>query len=181
MKTRRAAMSAEEVARASKLIRQHLLALEQVRDARCVFVYISIRNEPETHELVRQLLSLGKRLSVPRLDAAGLMHAHRIQSLDDLTPAGPEQFAIPVPPADAPIEPHPGAGVALVPGLAFTRTGQRLGMGRGHYDRYLADHPATFTIGLCYEWQVLNDVPHEPHDRAMRLLATERGVVSCSH
>jgi 5-formyltetrahydrofolate cyclo-ligase len=179
MKARRVNMPADEVARASEQIRGHLLGLEQLREAGSVFVYISIRNEPDTHELVRQLLSMGKRISVPRLDADGLMRAHVITSLDDLKPAGPKQYRTLVPPADAPVEPPPGAAVTLVPGLAFTKAGQRLGMGGGHYDRYLADHPTSLAIGLCYAWQLIDDLPHEPHDRPVNLLVTEAAVVSC--
>lgn len=178
-KARRAAMSADEVTRASASIRQHLLALEQVRSARSIFTYVSINNEPDTRQLIQDLLAQGKTVSVPRIDADGRMHAHIIQSLSDLTPSGPEQYRTPVPPEDAPIEPFPGADLTILPGLAFTTAGKRLGMGGGHYDRYLADHPDTFPIALCYAWQVIDDLPAEPHDRPVNLLVTESAVVSC--
>jgi len=177
MKARRAAMPAEEVARASAAIRQHLLALEPIRSARSIFTYVSVNNEPDTRALIRDLLALGKTISAPRIDAAGRMHAHIIQSLKDLKPAGPEQFHTPVPPPDAPIETAPH--VVIVPGLAFTTSGKRLGMGRGHYDRYLADHPNTLAIGLCYALQVIDGLPTEPHDIRVKMLATESAVVSC--
>lgn len=177
MKARRVNMPADEVARASEQIRRHLLGLEQLREAASVFVYISIGNEPDTHELVRQLFAMGKRISVPRLDADSRMRGHVITSLDDLKPAGAEQYRTLVPPPDAPVEPLPV--ITLVPGLAFTKTGRRLGMGGGHYDRYLADHPTTLAIGLCYAWQIIHELPHEPHDRPVNMLVTEAGVVSC--
>lgn len=176
-KARRAAMSAEEVAHASALIRQHLLALEQVRSARSIFSFVSIHNEPDTRALIRELLALGKTVSVPRIAADGWMNAHIIQSLDDLTPSGPEQFRTPVPPEDAPVDPSPN--LTILPGLAFTASGKRLGMGGGHYDRYLADHPDTFPIALGYAWQLIDDLPAEPHDRPVNLRVTEAGVVSC--
>lgn len=170
-------MSAVQVADASDAIRQHLVRLEPLRDALSVFVYVSVRNEPDTRNLINDLLAIGKHVCVPRLDDASRMHAHLIHNLDDLIASGGDQFHIPVPPADAPIEPCPD--ITIVPGLAFTQTGQRLGMGGGHYDRYLADHPDTFPIGLCYDWQILDELPSEPHDHPMQMLVTEQRVISC--
>jgi 5-formyltetrahydrofolate cyclo-ligase len=177
MKARRAAMSADQVATASAAICHKVLNLPGLREARSVFIYVSIRHEPDTRDLIRDLLALGKRVSVPRIDSTGLMHAHLIDCLDDLTPDGPDQFGIPSPPLIAPVESNPS--LTLVPGLAFTQTGQRLGMGGGHYDRFLADHPDTAAIGMCYGWQIINDMPNEPHDQPVHMLVTEGRVISC--
>ncbi|MEZ6192745.1 MAG: 5-formyltetrahydrofolate cyclo-ligase [Phycisphaerales bacterium] len=173
-KARRAAMSADEVTHASASIRRHLLALEQVRSAGSIFTYVSINNEPDTRALIRDLLALGKAISVPRIDADGRMHAHIIQNLNDLKSSGPEQYRTPIPSPDTSIETAPD--VVILPGLAFTTSGKRLGMGGGHYDRYLADHPDAFAIALCYAWQVIDDLPAEPHDRPVKLLVTEAGL-----
>jgi 5-formyltetrahydrofolate cyclo-ligase len=51
----------------------------------------------------------------------------------------------------------------VVPGLAFTKDGKRLGRGKGHYDRYLSQHPI-FTISLAFSWALLDDLPTEHHD-----------------
>ncbi len=174
MKARRTAMSAKEVGHASDLMRVRLNNLEQVQKAALVFCYVSVRNEPDTRNLIHDLLDAGKHVCIPRLDTTGQMHAHRIQSLNDLLPSDSDYFHIPVPPADAPIEDHPN--LVIVPGLAFTETGQRLGMGGGHYDRYLADRPDTVTVGLCYGWQVLEELPCEPHDRRVQMIVTDQRV-----
>lgn len=52
----------------------------------------------------------------------------------------------------------------VVPGMAFDRQGSRLGRGKGFYDRFLAKHPKTPTIGLCFDFQVVEYIPKEPHD-----------------
>lgn len=101
-----------------------------------------------------------------------------IESLEDLQNHDPGQFGIPTPPLATPIEPCPQ--VVIVPGLAFTQAGQRLGMGGGHYDRYLTDHPGTFSIAVCYDWQVLDGLPSEPHDMPVKMIVTESRVVACS-
>ena len=66
--------------------------------------------------------------------------------------------------------------VILVPGLAFTGGGQRLGRGGGYYDRYLASLPAkTLKIGVCFGFQIVGTLPTESHDQAVDAVATEAG------
>ncbi|MFI4854173.1 MAG: 5-formyltetrahydrofolate cyclo-ligase [Phycisphaerales bacterium JB065] len=68
----------------------------------------------------------------------------------------------------------------LVPGLAFDRSGARLGRGAGFYDRYLeAIGSQTRVIGVCFEAQVVERVPTEAHDRCVDALVTERGWIEC--
>lgn len=177
MKGRRAEMSGQAIESASEAIHEHLFSIEQLCDAQRVFCYVSSRNEPGTHSLIQKLLVQGKHVSVPRIEPDGVMRAHLIQSLDNLQPGGADQFNLRVPPAESPIENEPE--VTIVPGLAFTRAGQRLGMGGGHYDRFLAEHPGTFSIGLCYDWQIVHNVPVDPHDRSIRYVVSEAQLIIC--
>lgn len=62
--------------------------------------------------------------------------------------------------------------VAFVPLLGFTPDGHRLGQGGGHYDRWLAAHPETLALGLAWDCQMLDNLPLEPHDRALRAIIT---------
>lgn len=79
--------------------------------------------------------------------------------------------------AEAPIVPPAEIGAILVPGLAFTRQGHRLGRGGGFYDRYLASLPATTRkIGVCFAMQLVATLPIEPHDEHMDVVVTEDGV-----
>lgn len=66
--------------------------------------------------------------------------------------------------------------LVIVPGLAFTRTGQRLGQGGGWYDRFLADVECV-TVGVCFAEQVLDDLPIEAHDVAVDVVVTDAGPV----
>lgn len=62
--------------------------------------------------------------------------------------------------------------VIFAPLLGFTETGARLGQGGGHYDRWLAAHPAAIAIGLAWDAQRVEDLPHEPHDRPLHAVVT---------
>ena len=68
----------------------------------------------------------------------------------------------------------------VVPGLAFDRSGGRLGYGKGYYDRLLAEaRPDALRVGLCFDCQLIDEVPSAAHDQRMDYLVTETGVVAC--
>jgi len=64
----------------------------------------------------------------------------------------------------------------VVPGVAFDRNGYRLGYGKGYYDRFLSEKQ-TFSIGLAYEFQILDKLPRGKHDRIMDAVATEDRII----
>lgn len=172
MKMQRDAIALAQRLQWSDAIRRRVLAAPRVIVADSVFCYVSIGSEVDTHDLIRSLLEAGKTVAVPRLadpDRPGEMIAQPIRSLDDLVTG---LYGFPQPPAIEPRLDHP-CDVTLVPGLAFTRTGHRLGYGAGHYDRYFAANPDTWPIGLCFEQQILPSVPTQPHDRRMREIITQ--------
>ncbi|HLR47295.1 MAG TPA: 5-formyltetrahydrofolate cyclo-ligase, partial [Deinococcales bacterium] len=84
------------------------------------------------------------------------------------------------PPADAPLVALSAVGLVLVPGLAFDRTGSRLGHGAGYYDRLLARlGPEVPRIGVVGAGTLLDAVPHEAHDVRMTHLLTEDALLEC--
>lgn len=69
-------------------------------------------------------------------------------------------------PYDGPID------LIVVPGMAFDRQGHRLGRGKGYYDRFLIKYPEVKTIGICFNFQMLDEVPEEPHDQLINEVIT---------
>ena len=63
-------------------------------------------------------------------------------------------------------------GIVFVPLVGFTDRGERLGQGGGHYDRWLAAHPAVLAIGLAWDCQKIDTLPTEPHDRLLAAVVT---------
>lgn len=66
--------------------------------------------------------------------------------------------------------------ILLIPGLAFDEKGNRLGRGKGFFDKYLAGFTG-IKIGLCYEFQVFEDIPLEPHDQLMNYVVTDKRIL----
>ncbi len=105
-------------------------------------------------------------ISYPRCEGDYLVF-RSVSGLADLVPG---RFGI--------NEPGPGPGIErfdliVVPGLAFAGDGTRLGRGCGFYDRFLATIPSTtMTVGVCFEFQRLTEIRHEPHDRKVEKIVT---------
>jgi len=83
-------------------------------------------------------------------------------------------------PSDSAVPMEPSAiDVILVPGLAFDRSGGRLGRGKGYYDKYLAG-ASGLKVGVCFDEQIVGTIPHEAHDRAMDAVVTPSGIILCA-
>lgn len=173
--TARRRMSLAELGEAAAAIADHLLAAPEVRRAATVAAYVSRASEPGTGLLLEALLDAGKRVVLPVLLPDGDLDWAELTGPDALQPAsrglleptGPALGQDAVATADA----------VLVPGLAVSGTGLRLGRGGGSYDRALGRVPAgTFTCCLLYPAEVGVDVPAEPHDRPVAAVATPEGV-----
>ena len=67
-------------------------------------------------------------------------------------------------------------GIILVPGLAFTEEGMRLGRGAGFYDRFLPQYPEALRVGLAFHEQISNSVPTEAWDQPLDMVLTDEGV-----
>ena len=123
-----------------RAIFQVITALPQYRQARRLYLYVSTGEEPDTRQLLLAALQAGKEVYAPRcLERPGEMAFLRVTGEEDLAPG---KFGIYEPdPRRCPPAPEGEEGLCLVPGLAFDRSGFRLGYGKGYYDRFLAAHP----------------------------------------
>lgn len=84
------------------------------------------------------------------------------------------------PDAASPVVAPAEIDLMLIPGLAFTRAGARLGRGGGYYDRYLARvSPGVIKIGVCFGVQLIEELISEIHDREVDMVVTESDLIRC--
>ncbi|PIY60519.1 5-formyltetrahydrofolate cyclo-ligase [Candidatus Woesearchaeota archaeon CG_4_10_14_0_8_um_filter_47_5] len=159
-------------------IHARLETLEEYRHAHSILFYVSYNNEVDTVALIRRALAASKQVYVPfmKTDIFGKkrIELSLLRSLDELAPGA---FGIHEPKKEC-IRPVTlsKAEVILVPGVVFDALGYRLGSGHGYYDRLLM-HAHTTTIGLAYEFQVIDNISPEPHDIPLDIIATETKIL----
>lgn len=173
---RRAELSAADHAERSQRIRQRLLAHPAIASARRVFTFVSFGSEVDTHGLIDALLADGRDVAIPRIMDGSTIRAVPMASWDDLEPG---RWGILSPRFDTPAEGP--FDVAVIPGVAFTEQGGRIGHGRGYYDRWLASNRVETTIALAFERQIVPELPLESHDRPVDLIATEERLLEPGH
>jgi len=161
-------MSPAAVAAASESIRQSIPSLPRWQDAQVVAAYAALPGEPD----LRPLDWIGaKNVLLPRVDGEELVF-HAVRDANQLKSGA---FAVMEPdPEKCPAFDPREAEIIFVPGLAFTAEGQRLGRGRGFYDRLLAAlPPEILRVGVCFAEQVVPDIPSEPHDEEVDVVLSQ--------
>jgi 5-formyltetrahydrofolate cyclo-ligase len=162
---------------ASRVIFERVARLAPVRGAGRMLAYHSFGSETVTVPFLRQVLAEGRRLVLPRIDRpARSLTLHEVHDLDADLVSGPWGIREPDPGRTRDVDPA-DLDVVLVPGVAFDRTGGRLGYGGGYYDRLLgACAPGTVLVAAAFEGQVVERVPVGPQDRSVDVVVTEEGV-----
>jgi 5-formyltetrahydrofolate cyclo-ligase len=174
----RKAMPASQRSEFSEAIWKGLLGLQAFRQASTALFYVSHGSEVETQAMRQRARGLGVSVAVPRCEVAcRSMRFHALEEPEALR-TGPYGILEPLP--EAPLARLDSRTVVLVPGSVFDRRGNRLGMGGGYYDRWLADEgQGLCTIGLAFHGQLVPEVPVGPLDIPVRWLVTEREVIDC--
>ena len=163
-----AVLSYEEMERQSAAACEKLIGNKSFAEAKTVLVYSAVRGECDPARIADAAAKMGKRVAYPKCCGDDLA----------LYIANQSQLSIG---AYGILEPIQGCqridisevDFAVIPGVAFDRHGGRLGRGKGYYDRLLKDANAV-KAGLCFNEQLLKNVPMEPHDGRMDMIAAEK-------
>lgn len=147
------------------------------RNAGVVALYVAVRGETDTEVLLRRAWESGKAVLLPLCDT------ERPGCMELVPCPGPEHLRPGYCNIPEPICPEPTPTVApdciVTPGLAFDRSGFRLGMGGGFYDRLLSrpEYAGALRLGLAYAFQLIDHLPHETWDMPVDAVCTEKGTL----
>ncbi len=149
----------------------------ELHKAKGVGAFVSVSGEIDTYPILEGLLEEGKRLYLPKVvKDKSHFDFHPIHKLEKMAPGA---FGILEPTGTQAAE-WSELDLVLVPGLAFDRHGNRLGFGKGYYDRVLPLLPkSTLIVGLAYSFQMVDQVPVTPEDVPMKALLSEKGFTFC--
>ena len=153
----------------SKEIQENLRKIELYRNAKTIGAYYSIGSEVKTQDILQEILNAGKELALPKVVKDDLVFK-KISNFSELEPGN---FSV--------MEPKDKCGVIknldviLVPAIALSKDGFRLGYGFGYYDKYLHGKKST-AIALSYAKQIIRSFPVDDHDVKMNFIVTEDKV-----
>lgn len=170
--------SFSEKERASKdmLIAKNLESLDIFKDAHHILFYYSVKGEAGTQDLIKNHLT-SKQLYLPVVRGKSNFQAVPVNRPLDLK-IGFE--GVPEPTGHDPSSVYDNQlELIIAPGVAFDKKGNRIGMGKGYYDRYFAKNVAV-KIALAYEEQVLDYVPKDKYDVSIDLIVTDQNIYHCN-
>ena len=173
MRRMRRALSEDAQRKAAEAVFVRIAALDAYRSARVVMAYAAAQGELRLDAVLADAWTAGKTLALPRCAQAGVMHAYRVETLDQLRRGA---YGIWEPTDACPrVEPEE-LDLILAPGTAFDICGHRLGQGGGYYDRYLNETRAV-RVGVCHDFALLDAVPNEAHDARMDVVVTPSRMI----
>ncbi len=132
-----------------------------------IYIYVSTPDETDTRALIAYFLENGVPVAVPRCKGKD-MDFYYIEKMEDLEPGTmdidePKEYCRKAENASAPM---------IVPGIAFGTDGKRIGYGGGYYDRFLEREPDHLTVGICYDFQIIQNMPSEEQDIPVQHVVT---------
>ena len=145
----------------SLVVTDRLMNNCHIAAARTLLIYHPLPDEVDVSDLLDMLQD--RKLLLPRVTGESTMEL-RVYEGEDSLAAG--AYGI-MEPCGALFTDYESIDVAVVPGMAFDASGNRLGRGKGYYDRFLAPLPHIYKIGVCFPFQFLKSVPAEPTDIRM--------------
>lgn len=174
-KIRRSEMCAEEVREKSNDAAGIFIKSEFYKNSSQIMLYMPLGNETDTSEIIQRAFSDGKKCIFPVTNPI----------TGEITPYYANKGTSFKKGAFSVFEPENNESadvgqidVFIVPGIAFDRTGTRVGFGKGCYDRFLKYTDAV-KIGFCYDFQIADCIPADKHDIKMDFLITESELIKC--
>ena len=157
----------------SRSIEEKLFSLPEFVRAGCVMFYISFDGEVDTATMIKRAQQMGKKVAVPFIRGEEKLIASLLKNNDNQLSPGPYGILQPREPFIEELSLE-DIDLVVVPGVAFDKRGNRLGRGKGYYDRFLKDLTAKRIpcLGIAFDFQVVENIPTLSHDLAVTKLIT---------
>ena len=166
-------ISEPEIIKLSEKICGCIIQLSEYLECESLFCYQSFSSEVDTKLLIQHAWDIGKKVAIPKVAGKNKMDFCFIEKGQLLKE---NCYGI--------LEPISESGLAfpdektmfIIPGLVFDKNGYRIGYGAGYYDFYLAEYKPLATIGICFDFQVIDNVYPDLHDIPVSKVVTEKSI-----
>lgn len=172
MLAKRRGLVNDKVSVLSAVICSKLTLLSQLKKARKILLYLPIKNEVDTKFIISFLAENHASLFLPAYDG----ESWRVCAYkpDDRLDKGPFEILQPTKIKKASVG---DIDLAILPGIAFSKSGQRIGYGKGIYDRLLKSSSCT-KVGICYDFQIVNSIRAQSHDISVDFVVSEKRIMA---
>lgn len=158
-------------------IYQRLIATEAFKQAKTILLYAPIPHEKEVDTWKVMQEFVGKKIFIlPRTAKSKQLELCIIKSKNDTSP---NKLKIPEPLPTCKTVDHSSIDLAIIPGVAFDKKGNRIGFGQGYYDRLLRKLHCPI-LALAYDFQILHAIPRQAHDMSVHRIITEKKIYTIS-
>lgn len=171
IQNKRNLLSDKEISGMSLKIADYIINMKEFKETDNILTYVSFRSEVKTDYIIENAFELGKKVFVPKVIGKNMIFV-KIESFKELT-QGYMGIREPVSSDEAGIN----EGFMCMPGMVFDNECNRIGYGGGFYDRYLSKDNEFIKAALCYDFQILEEIPHEPHDLKPDYVISEKRVI----
>ena len=172
---KRGEMTGKEIEEKSHAIAEKILALKEFITAEKVFIHIDMGSEVKTRGIIENVWQAGKKVAVPVTKKDRVMYFIEIKDFSNLkkTKFGTFEPSGEIEEALVPTD----KDLFIVPGSMFDEEKNRCGYGGGFYDTYIDKYNVKKTIGICFDFQLLESIPTEEFDRKMDKIVTDKRVI----
>lgn len=163
IKERKRLYTEQQLHEMSQCVVDRLMHHSRIVEAKTVMMYYSLPDEVDTHEAVDMLVAMGKKVVLPVVVDDENMVLRTYRGRNDLKQGTYNIYE----PAGEVFTDYGSVDVVVVPGVGFDTNGNRLGRGKGYYDRFLSTIPQAYRIGMCFDFQKVDSVPTDANDVAV--------------
>ena len=169
----RLALPSQAIDKASDILCEKILELEEFSQADTVLLYFPVKNELNLLPIAKAALKENKKVAFPiSITKNCTLEFREISSLEELISGA---YGIPEPPESAQIAAFSEKSFCIVPALAFDKKGFRIGYGKGYYDRFLSSFKG-ISVGAVLSSHICDSLPIESTDLPVNIIITETGV-----
>lgn len=175
---RRGSLDKVEVKKKSKAVCVKLVDSLPFTTAKNIMFYMSVNNEVDLQEAMESVRGR-KNIILPKTDLQNVkIVPYKVSNPQDDLEAG--AFGIPEPKRTSQLFDKEELNLILVPGVAFDLQGNRIGHGKGYYDRFLKETSA-LKMGIAYEFQIVDSINTEEYDIPVDFIITEKRIIECEN
>ena len=172
----RNSLSETEIVSSSNIISDKVISTKEFKKAQSIGTYYPIRSEVKTFEIIKYALATKKTIGLPRIIDSNRIAFFKIMenSFEDIKLTKGKYGILENLMSDSIVE---EMDLLIIPGIAFDLQGNRIGYGKGYYDRFLSTRKVSYIMGLAFENQIIKKIPTTENDIPVDVLVTENRII----